>query len=67
MIRLIIRRDSAGVAAHVGGSVLTTYYTIDLHHPELEALIDSGGQSEDAFEHTQLIGCEIIREDHGHG
>lgn len=65
MIRIIVRTDNALMAAHVGGSVLTRYRTIDIEAPEVEAALMSGGSKEDgAFEHTQVVGVEVVRADH---
>ncbi len=36
MIRFIVRRDNAAMAANVGGSVLTTMHTVDADVSELE-------------------------------
>jgi hypothetical protein len=60
MIRIIIRTDDASMAAHVGGAVLTQYKTIDVDLPEVEALLSSGGSSEDSFRHVQAVGIEIL-------
>lgn len=60
MIRLIVRTDDAHMAAHVGGAVLTTYQTIDVDLPELEAILLDGGSSESGFRHRQLVGAEVV-------
>lgn len=58
MLRLIIRTDDAGMAANVGGSVLTTFHTIDIEHPEIEELLRAKGAG--SFAHTQIVGAELI-------
>jgi hypothetical protein len=63
VIRFIVRRDNANMAANVGGAVLTTMHTVDADVPELERILVSGGVSEISFEHTQLIGAEILIKD----
>lgn len=63
MIRFIIRRDDAHMAANVGGAVLTRYRTFDIDHPALEEILTSGGFGETGFAHAQLIGCEVIRDE----
>lgn len=60
MIRLIIRIDDAGMAAHVGGAVLTTFQTFDVDLPDVEAALNGGGRSESAFCHVQLVGAEVV-------
>lgn len=60
MIRLVIRTDNAGMAANVGGAVLTTYTTLDVELPALEALLTSGGCGDGSYSHVQLVGCEIL-------
>ncbi len=59
MIRLMIRTDNGEMAAHLGGSVLTTIRTFDVYLPEVEAAL-GGGRSESAYSHAQVIGAEII-------
>lgn len=62
MLRIIIRTDSAQMAVNVGGAVYTNFRTFDVSLPEVEAALDSGGRNEDgSFEHTQVVGVEIIR------
>jgi hypothetical protein len=60
MIRIIVRKDNAAMAANAGGAVLSTFKTIDVDIPELEALLRSGAKRETAFEHTQVVGVEVI-------
>ena len=55
MLRLIVRADDAGMAANVGGAVLTTYQTFDVDLPDVEKALRTKGLS-----HAQLVGCEII-------
>lgn len=61
MIRVIIRTDDASMPAHVGGSVVTTYRTIDIEAPEVEAALRSGGRNGGgSFSHTQVVGVELL-------
>lgn len=61
MIRIIVRTDSAAMAANVGGSVYVKYRTFDVDLPEVEQALRSGGYNEDgSFEHTQVVGVEIL-------
>ena len=60
MVRLIVRIDDAGMAANVGGSVLTLHRTIDVSLPELETILRS---SRSTYSHAQLVGCEIVEAD----
>jgi hypothetical protein len=60
MIRLIVRRDDGNMAAHAGGAVLTTFTTLDVDLPELEAILQGGGYGDYGFSHVQLIGCEVL-------
>ncbi len=46
------------MAANVGGSVLTTFHTIDIEHPEIEELLRAKGAG--SFAHTQIVGAELI-------
>ena len=60
MLRVIIKTDNAGMACNVGGSVLTTYRTIDVNLPDVEAALTAGGSNKDAYCHTQVVGVEVI-------
>lgn len=61
MIRLIVRVDDASMAAHVGGSLHTTYRTFDIEHTEIEALLTGGGSnSQNEFSYRTLAGAEVI-------
>ncbi len=62
MIRIIVRFDDGYLAANLGGAVLTRFKTFDVDLPEVEAALMAGGQSETAFAHGQIVGCEIISE-----
>lgn len=65
MIRIIVRTDNALMAVNVGGSVLTKYRTIDINAPEVEAALMSGGSNQDgSFEHTQVVGVEVLPSNH---
>lgn len=58
-IRLIFRTDDAGMAANVGGAVLTTYQTIVIENAEVEALLGGQHLRYGGFCHTQLVGAEL--------
>lgn len=60
MIRIIVRRDQAHMAANVGGAVLTSFTTIDVEIPELETMLRSAGWNDDALEHAQVVGVEVL-------
>lgn len=57
MLRVIVRTDGAGMAANVGGSVLTDFRTFDVDLPEIEALLR---EPLDNFTHRQIVGVELI-------
>lgn len=59
-LRIIVRTDSASMAAHVGGSVYVKYRTFDVDLPEVEQALRAGGVNEDSFEHTQVVGVELL-------
>jgi hypothetical protein len=56
-IRVIIQTSDAGMAANVGGSVNTTYRTIDLEHPILEEFL---ARKMGDYGHRQVIGVEVV-------
>jgi hypothetical protein len=58
-VRLIVRRDNAGMAVNVGGAVLTEYRTYDIEHPELERYLTEL----DALSHAQVCGAETVLKD----
>jgi hypothetical protein len=63
-IRIIVRTDNAQMAVNVGGAVYTYFRTFDVELPEIEAALDSGGRHEDgSFEHTQVVGVEVLRKE----
>lgn len=62
MIRLIVQIDNGGMAAHVGGAVLTTFQTFDIEHPEIEAILRATGTNESAHCHAQIIGAEVLHQ-----
>lgn len=61
MIRLIIRIDDAGMAANVGGAVLTEYRTFDLDAPEIEAALSAAAGK--SYTHAQIVGAEVTNAD----
>ncbi len=62
MIRLIVRIDDATMAAHVGGSVQTTFRTFDIEHPEIKRLLQASGKKPDQYCYATLVGAELIKE-----
>lgn len=62
MLRIVVRTDDAGMAANVGGSVLTTIKTFDIEHPEIERLLRQEGRQ---YVHSQVVGIELLEADHG--
>lgn len=57
MIRIIAQRDDAGMAASVGGNVLTSFKTFDVEVPEIEAWLC---YEPNGYSHAQVIGIEVI-------
>ena len=57
MIRIIVRIDDAGMAANVGGSVLTEHKTFDYELPEVEDFIK---KNKGSYTQAQIEGWEII-------
>lgn len=60
MLRIIVRIDDAGMAANVGGPVLSTYRTIDVDLPELEELLRTHSPAAMSYVHAQVVGVEVI-------
>ena len=58
MIRILVRSDNAGMAANVGGSVLSTYQSFDIELPELEEALCI--EKRNTYAHAQVIGVEIL-------
>jgi hypothetical protein len=58
-IRVIVQTCDAGMAANVGGSVMTTYRTFDVEAPELEAFLRGDLPSRD-YSFRQVSGWELI-------
>ena len=56
-LRVIIKTDNAGMAANVGGSVFVSYKTVDIEHPEIEAMLR---ENRGSYVHTQVVGVEIL-------
>jgi hypothetical protein len=52
MLRIIVREDNFGMAAHVGGPVQTTFKTFDVELPECEQFI---------LEFEGVSGCYVTR------
>lgn len=56
MLRMIVRTVDTGAAANVGGPVSVTWRTLDVHAPELEALLrDEGG-----YRSRELVGVDLL-------
>jgi hypothetical protein len=58
MIRVIVQTADAGMAANVGGSVHTSYRTIDVECPALEEFLASDMGT---YAHRQVIGVEVVQ------
>lgn len=56
-LRLIVRVDDAGMAANVGGAVLTTFQTFTFEHPTIEGLLRRAPGS---LSHAQIVGAEVV-------
>lgn len=56
MIRIIVRTDDAGMAANVGGAVLSKFKTVDIDCPEVEAIL----RKESSLAHSQVVGVELL-------
>lgn len=54
-MRIIVRTDYAGMAANVGGSVLTEFRTFDVSTPEVEAFL---AEKLGSYDQRQVIGVE---------
>ena len=58
MIRIIAKYDNCGMAANLGGSVLSQIKTFDFELPELEQYLLSANS--DTYSHVQVIGVEVL-------
>jgi hypothetical protein len=58
VIRIVAKKDNAGMAANVGGSVISTIKTFDVEIPELELYLNSCGK--DGYSHVQVVGVEVL-------
>ena len=60
MLRVIVQSDNAGMAANVGGHVLTTYETFLIDAPILEEFVsrDLGN-----YGHRQVVGVELVKQE----
>jgi len=62
-LRVVVRTDDAGMAANVGGSVLSEFKTFDIDAPELEAFLreyTDRSKTGTCYWHRQVIGAEVI-------
>ncbi len=59
MIRFIIKTRRVNEHVHLDD---TQYETVDMHLPELEKKLESGGYGEHGCDHRELVGIEL-RED----
>jgi hypothetical protein len=57
MLKVIVRTDNAGMAANVGGAVLTEYRTFEIDAAALEAFLRENVGS---LCHRQVVGVEIL-------
>ena len=57
MIRFIIRKDDANMAANVGGSVKTTFKTFDFCVPIIEDWLKENNKN---YEHAYIQAIEIL-------
>ena len=61
MLRLLLKHDDAGMAANVGGSVLTTFKTFDVEAPEVEAWLKL--PEGNIYAQVQIIGVELVKQE----
>ena len=59
MIRLLLRTTFSDTHTNASG---TEYHSHEIHDPELERKLTSGGYGEGGHNRTELIGAEIITE-----
>jgi hypothetical protein len=59
MLRIIVRTDDAGMAANVGGAVLSNFATFDVDLPEVEKCVRDG---DGKYCHSQVVGVELLPE-----
>ena len=57
MIRLLLRTTFSDTYANSSGTEYTSY---DMHEPDLERKLTSGGYGEGGHNRTELIGAEIV-------
>lgn len=57
MLRVVVRTDNAGMAAHVGGAPITTWRSFDIEAPMLEAFLR---EELGDFAHRQAAGVELM-------
>lgn len=57
MIRIVVQRSEAGMAANVGGPVHTSVKTFDLDAPEFEAYMRA---ERGTYEDKMVVGVEIL-------
>ena len=58
MIRFILKRRFED--CHINVGVVETFVTLDCDVPELERVLNSGGFGSTGFEHTVLVGVEVL-------
>ena len=59
MIRILLRTTFSDTYANASG---TEYHSHEIHDPELERKLTSGGRGEGGHNRTELIGAEIVQE-----
>lgn len=57
--RVIVRIDDAGMAAHIGGAVKTTFKTVEFDCPALAAVLGEEGPA-NPYCHSFIVGVERI-------
>lgn len=57
MIRILLRTTFSDTYANASG---TEYHSHEIHDPELELKLTSGGHGEGGHNRTELIGAEIV-------
>ena len=61
MIRIIVFEADGGMAANVGGPVLTTHRTFDVEIPELESFLSEPRKSKTMlYTNRGVVGVEVI-------
>lgn len=70
MIRIIVKDDDAGMAANIGGTVLSYVKSFEVELPELEKFLREywdASPSAKSYWHRQVIGIELVKNHDGTG